>query len=119
MTKIPIVPDYNLIAAEFALGRVLAVTPLAGGAPDVAKLTATYGVFVVKPGHDRTSAELYARVASVLNTAAIGYAGAARAVGACFATSCGFQSFKTDKLGRRMTATRSKSVPAGAATQSR
>ncbi len=71
MTKIPIVPDYNLIAAEFALGRVLAVTPLAGGAPDVAKLTATYGVFVVKPGHDRTSVELYARVASVLNTAGI------------------------------------------------
>ncbi len=64
-------PDYNLIAAEFALGRVLAVTPLAGGAPDVAKLTATYGAFVVKPGHDRTSAELYARVASVLNTAGI------------------------------------------------
>lgn len=39
MTKIPIVPDYNLIAAGFALGRLLAVTPLAGGAPDVAKLT--------------------------------------------------------------------------------
>jgi hypothetical protein len=36
VTKIPIVPDYNLIAAEFALGRVLAVTPLAGGTPDVA-----------------------------------------------------------------------------------
>ncbi len=71
MTKIPIVPDYNLIAAEFALGRVLAVTPLAGGAPDVAKLTATYGVFVVKPGRDRTSADLYARVASVLNSAGI------------------------------------------------
>ncbi len=38
MTKIPIVPDYNLIAAEFALGRVLAVTPLAGGAPDAATM---------------------------------------------------------------------------------
>ena len=71
MTKIPIVPDYNLIAAEFALGRVLAVTLLAGGARDVAKLTATHGIFVVKPGHDRTSAELYARVARALNAAGI------------------------------------------------
>jgi len=30
VTKIPIVPDYNLIAAEFALGRVLAVTQQVG-----------------------------------------------------------------------------------------
>jgi len=65
------VPDYHLIAAEFALGRVRTVTPLSGGGSDVAKLTTTSGVWVVKPGRDRTSAELYPRVASVLNAAGL------------------------------------------------
>ncbi len=189
MTKIPIVPDYNLIAAEFALGRVLAVTPLAGGAPDVAKLflpgricldpaaaqiaatmrrIAEYHKALKKlpgllrdpqiwSGPDRPpellpvvetalgllrgSLPVMGRLPRQLVHGDIGpdnvlmnggHGSSCQLPGApmvlrarpglsalVFATSCGFQSFKTDKLGRRMTATRSKSVPAGAATQSR
>jgi hypothetical protein len=63
-------PNHQLIATEFALGRVLAVTPLAGG-PDVVKLSTTGGTWVVKPCLNRTTAELYPRVASALNAAGL------------------------------------------------
>jgi Ser/Thr protein kinase RdoA (MazF antagonist) len=69
--QIQIVPDYHLIAAEFALGRVLATSPLSGGGPDVVKLTTTSGDWVIKPGSNRTTAELYPRVASSLNAAGL------------------------------------------------
>jgi Phosphotransferase enzyme family len=65
------VPDHHLIAAEFALGRVLATSPLSGGGPDVVKLTTTSGDWVIKPGSNRTTAELYPRVASALNAAGL------------------------------------------------
>jgi len=65
------VPDHHLIASEFALGRVLAVTRLSGGGPDVVKLTTTSGDWVIKPGINRTTAELYPRVASALNAAGL------------------------------------------------
>jgi hypothetical protein len=64
------VTDFEEIAAEFALGRPLAVTRLSGGGAGVVKLTTTGGAFVVKPCPDRASAEFYVRAASALNAAA-------------------------------------------------
>jgi Ser/Thr protein kinase RdoA (MazF antagonist) len=61
------VPDYEQIAAEFALGRPLAVAALSGGGRGVVKLTTSEGIFVIKPCRDRASAELYISAAAALN----------------------------------------------------
>jgi len=65
------VPHHHQIAAEFGLGRVLATSPLSGSGLDVVKLMTTSGDWVVKPCRNRTSAELYPRVASALNAAGL------------------------------------------------
>ncbi len=63
--------DCAQIAAEFALGEPLAATPLAGGHPDVTRLTTRSGTYVVKPAARDAVAELYEQAARVLRTAAI------------------------------------------------
>lgn len=64
-------PDYQRIAAEFGLGRLLAVTPLAGGRADIVRLTTAAGEFVVKPAGTLARADLYERAAQVLNQAGV------------------------------------------------
>ena len=51
--------DCARIAAEFALGEQLAATPLAGGHPDVTRLTTERGTFVVKPAVGIGAVDLY------------------------------------------------------------
>jgi Ser/Thr protein kinase RdoA (MazF antagonist) len=82
--------DYQPIAAEFALGRVLEVSPLPGGGPDVMKLTTASGTWVVKPCRDRTSAELYPRVVSTLNAAGLRQAIPCKTVAGCPASASGY-----------------------------
>jgi len=43
--------DCARIAEEFGLGPPLGVAPLAGGHPDVTRLTTARGTFVVKPAY--------------------------------------------------------------------
>lgn len=64
-------PDYQRIAAEFGLERLLAVTPLAGGRAGVVRLATAAGEFVVKPADSPTRAELYERTAQALNQAGV------------------------------------------------
>ncbi len=97
-------PDYALIAAEFALGRPGAVTALAGGGPGVVKLTTAGGD--VKPCRDRTSAELYDRVAVVLGAAGIRQALPRRTVTGPAVSSSGHavQEFLPGQISLRPTA---------------
>ena len=69
------------MAAQFGLGEPVDVVPLAGGHPDVVKLTTARGAFVLKPAGRTVEAELYARVAQVLNEAGICQARPLRTVG--------------------------------------
>lgn len=63
--------DCARIAAEFDLGQPLATTQLAGGRPDVKRLTAERGTFVVKPASGNAAADLYEQAARVLSAAGI------------------------------------------------
>ena len=63
--------DCARIAAEFALGEPLAAIPLAGGHPDVTRLTTEWGTFVVKPAAGISAVDLYEQAARVLSTAGI------------------------------------------------
>jgi Ser/Thr protein kinase RdoA (MazF antagonist) len=65
------VPDYQRIAAEFGLGPLLEVTPLAGGRADVVRLAAAAGEFVAKPAERASRAAIYERAARVLNRAGV------------------------------------------------
>jgi Ser/Thr protein kinase RdoA (MazF antagonist) len=65
------VPDYQSVAAEFGLGRLRGVTPLAGGVADVVRLSTAAGEFVAKPADGLFRAELYERAARVLNEAGV------------------------------------------------
>lgn len=59
------------VAAEFGLGRLRGVTPLAGGVADVVRLSTAAGEFVAKPAEGLFRAELYERAARVLNEAGV------------------------------------------------
>jgi Ser/Thr protein kinase RdoA (MazF antagonist) len=61
------VPDYERIAAEFGLGDVKDVSPLAGARSAAIRLTTSGGVFVVKPVHDTDYLELAQNAAVALN----------------------------------------------------
>jgi Ser/Thr protein kinase RdoA (MazF antagonist) len=65
------VPDYQRIAAEFGLGRLLAVTSLAGGRAGVVRLTTAAGEFVAKPADSEAQAVLYECAAQVLSQAGV------------------------------------------------
>jgi Ser/Thr protein kinase RdoA (MazF antagonist) len=65
------VPDTARIAAEFGLGRPLSVSPLAGGHPDITRLTTAQGSFVVKPAYATDDADLCEQAARVLSAAGI------------------------------------------------
>ena len=64
-------PDYERIAAEFGLGGVTDVSPLAGARSTAMRLTTSDGVFVVKPVPDADARELACEAAIVLNKAGI------------------------------------------------
>lgn len=64
-------PDYQRIAAEFGLGQLLEVTPLAGGRAGVVRLATAAGEFVVKPAGSAARAALYEHAARILNQAGV------------------------------------------------
>lgn len=64
-------PDYERIAAEFGLGSVVEVSPLAGARSAAARLTTSDGVFVVKPVKDTDDPELAEEVAVALTKAGL------------------------------------------------
>lgn len=76
------VPDPESIAEsvadEFGLGPVVEAAPIPGR-PDVVKLTAERGVYLVKPAIRAPAVDLYERVARTLRQAGIRQAGAVRA----------------------------------------
>jgi Ser/Thr protein kinase RdoA (MazF antagonist) len=65
------VPDYQRVAEEFGLGRLLEATPLAGGRAGVRRLVTTRGQFVIKPAGRPAEALLYEQVALILNKAGV------------------------------------------------
>ena len=64
-------PDYERIAAEFGLGSVAEVSPLAGARSTAIRLTTSDGVFVVKPLQETDDPELAEEVAVALNKAGL------------------------------------------------
>ena len=81
--------DCARIAEEFGLGPPLDVTPLAGGHPDVTRLTTARGTFVVKPAYDTAKAELYELAARALSAAGIRQAQPLRTTAGSLASESG------------------------------
>jgi Ser/Thr protein kinase RdoA (MazF antagonist) len=59
------------IAAEYGLGALVGIEPLAGGRAAVARLTTSTGAFVVKPGGQEWEAVLQERAAAALTRAGL------------------------------------------------
>jgi Ser/Thr protein kinase RdoA (MazF antagonist) len=97
------VAKYQPIAREFGLGRPLEVRPLADGHPSVVKLTTELGQFVVKPGYSPAQAELYERVALILNQAGIRQASPRRSAAGSLLSESGHavQAFLPGRTFRR------------------
>ncbi len=64
-------PDYERIAMEFGLGTLVDASPLAGARSTAVRLTASAGVYVVKPVPAPDTWELVEAAASALNKAGI------------------------------------------------
>lgn len=60
--------DADRLSAEFGLGAVLGLEPLAGGGADVARLRTITGDYVVKPAYRAWELELYSTVEQALNS---------------------------------------------------
>lgn len=63
--------DADRLSAEFGLGAVLGLDPLAGGGADVARLRTITGDYVVKPVYREWEPELYSTVEQALNARGI------------------------------------------------
>jgi homoserine kinase type II len=72
------VPDYEQIATEFGLGRLIEVSALAGGRAEVMRATTSDGVFVFKPADEPAHLELAEVATKVLAGAGIRQAGPLR-----------------------------------------
>ncbi len=64
-------PDYEQIVAEFGLGRLVEVIPLAGGRAEVVRLTTSDGMFVAKPSQRTDDLELAEEAAILLTKAGV------------------------------------------------
>jgi Ser/Thr protein kinase RdoA (MazF antagonist) len=99
--------DCARIAEEFGLGPVLGVAPLAGGHPDVTRLTTPRGTFVVKPAYGMATAELYEQAARALSAAGIRQAQPLRTTAGSLASGSGHtvQEFLPGRIALRPTRT--------------
>jgi Ser/Thr protein kinase RdoA (MazF antagonist) len=84
------VPDYELIAAEFGLGSVTDVSPLAGARSTAVRLTTSDGVFVVKPVPDGGDPELTVDAVLALKKAGIRQAEPLRTNSGALVSDSGF-----------------------------
>ena len=83
-------PDYQRIAREFGLGRLLAVSPAADDHPAVVKLTTALGSYLVKPAYRAADAELYEQVARHLGRAGIRQPRPLRTTAGAMVGACGY-----------------------------